>query len=86
MLAEGGYAVEPDASILAQSYRPTDAVALYIPQNQADLATSSEYQGAAAILAMSGLVAVADGHPEPYEVARYLWSDIVSGGRSSEAD
>jgi tellurite resistance protein len=85
LLAEGGYAVEPDASILAQSYRPTDAIALYIPQNPADLRTSSAYQGAVAILAMCGLVAVADGHPEPYEVDR-TWQCVQEAFKLSATD
>ncbi len=85
LLAEGGYAVEPDASILAQSYRPTDAIALYVPQNPADLKTSSAYQGAAAILAMCGLVAVADGRPEPYEVDR-TWQCVQEAFKLSPVD
>jgi restriction system protein len=85
LLAEGGYAVEPDASLLAQSYRPTDAIALYIPQSPADLSTSSAYQGAVAILAMCGLVAVADGKPESYEVAR-TWQCVQDAFKLSPAD
>jgi len=85
LLAEGGYAVEPDASLLAQSYRPTDAVALYVPQNPSDLKTSSAYQGAVAILAMCGLVAVADGHPEPYEVDR-TWQCVQEAFKLSPTD
>jgi restriction system protein len=85
LMAEGGYAVEPDASILAQSYRPTDAIALYIPQNSADVKTSTAYQGAVAILAMCGLVVVADGHPQPYEVER-TWQCVQEAFKLSPSD
>jgi tellurite resistance protein len=85
LLAEGGYAVEPDASLLAQSYRATDAVALYVPQNPSDLKTSSAYQGAVAILAMCGLVAVADGRPEPYEIDR-TWQCVQEAFKLSPTD
>ena len=85
LLAEGGYAVEPDSSLFAQSYRPTDAIALYIPQSPADLNTSSAYQGAVAILAMCGLVAVADGKPESYEVDR-TWQCVQDAFKLSPAD
>jgi tellurite resistance protein len=85
LLAEGGYAVEPDASLLAQSYRPTDAIALYVPQNSSDLRTSSAYQGAVAILAMCALVAVADSNPEPYEVDR-TWQCVQEAFKLSPVD
>ena len=69
-LSEGGFSVEPDASLLAQVYRPTDAVAVYLPNDPADLKASLAYQGAVAVLAMCGLVAVADGRLDTYEVER----------------
>ena len=85
LLAEGGYAVEPDASLLAQSYRSSDAIALYVPQSSADLKTSSAYEGAAAILAMCGLVAVADGRPERYEIDR-TWGSVQDAFKLSPTD
>jgi restriction system protein len=85
LLAEGGYAVEPDASLLAQSYRSSDTVALYVPQSPADLKTSSAYEGAAAILAMCGLVAVADGRPERYEIDR-TWESVQGAFKLSPTD
>jgi tellurite resistance protein len=70
LLGEGGFSIEPDASLLAQSYRASDAAAVFVPQVPSDLRASPAYQGAVAVLAMCGLVAVADGRLDNQEVEK----------------
>jgi tellurite resistance protein len=85
LMANAGVAIEPDASLLAQAYRATDAVAIYVPGNAAALRASPSYQGAAGVLAMCGLVAVADGRLEPDEVSR-TWDCVAEAFKLSPAD
>jgi tellurite resistance protein len=69
-LGEAGFAIEPDASVMAQSYRVSDAVSIFVPDATVDLRASEAYCGAAGILAMCGLVVAADGKLETGEVDR----------------
>lgn len=85
LLADAGLSVEPDASLLAQAYRPTDAVAVYSPSTSDDLNSSANYQGAAGVLAMCGLVTVADGELEPEEVSR-TWDCVAEAFKLTAAD
>jgi tellurite resistance protein len=85
LLGDAGLAVEPDASLLAQAYRPTDALAVYSPANPSDLKASANYQGAAGVLAMCGLVAIADGQLEPDEIGR-TWDCVADAFKLTSPD
>jgi tellurite resistance protein len=85
LLADAGLSVEPDASLLAQAYRPTDALAVYSPAAPADLKASPNYQGAAGVLAMCGLVTVADGRLDPDEIGR-TWDCVADAFKLTSPD
>lgn len=85
LLADAGFSVEPDASLLAQAYRATDALAVYSPSDPANLRASANYQGAAGVLAMSGLVSVADGQLEADEIGR-TWDCVSDAFKLTASD
>jgi tellurite resistance protein len=85
LLADAGLCVEPDASLLAQAYRPTDAVTVFLPNLPTDLKASANYEGAAGVLAMCGLVTVADGRLEEDEVGR-TWDSVAEAFKLTAPD
>jgi tellurite resistance protein len=85
LLGDAGFAVEPDASLLAQSYRAGDAVSLYIPAADDEAHTSEAYSGATGVLTMCGLVTVADGRIDPSEADR-TWECVSQAFQLSSND